>query len=306
MGSESLTYHERKALGFGTVSERLGKDSQGNYYDCCLTLQPAKDPVVTPEGYLYSREAILENLLAQKKAIKRKVAEWQAYQLEEAQKATEKATVEREAKLIAFDRQNHMGISERTAKHIEAAIQEEAAMQHEVQGAKGVVAIKDNADRMKEMKAFWVPGKAPGVREVMHKPDEDTRCPASGSKMRLKDLSAVRFTPVPEGEAGRHMDPVTKDVFTNSSRLMVLRPTGDVVLQETWEKCIKPEGSFKGVRVREKDAVRLRTGGTGFAAHDSAKVLAKKHFALGPGSGKADLRGQHQGARSLGGLVFMN
>lgn len=25
MGSESLTYHERKALGFGTVKERLGK-----------------------------------------------------------------------------------------------------------------------------------------------------------------------------------------------------------------------------------------------------------------------------------------
>jgi hypothetical protein len=25
MGSESFTYHERKALGFGTVKERLGK-----------------------------------------------------------------------------------------------------------------------------------------------------------------------------------------------------------------------------------------------------------------------------------------
>lgn len=25
MGSENLTYHERKALGFGTVQERLGK-----------------------------------------------------------------------------------------------------------------------------------------------------------------------------------------------------------------------------------------------------------------------------------------
>lgn len=29
MGSENLTYHERKALGFGTVSERLGKASLG-------------------------------------------------------------------------------------------------------------------------------------------------------------------------------------------------------------------------------------------------------------------------------------
>lgn len=29
MGSEALTYHERKALGFGTVSERLGKVKGG-------------------------------------------------------------------------------------------------------------------------------------------------------------------------------------------------------------------------------------------------------------------------------------
>ena len=76
MGVEGLTYHEKKALGFGTVKQRLGKvlhtalpyaacmqftqaphfitllravaetgatvqDSVGNYYDCRLTLQPA-------------------------------------------------------------------------------------------------------------------------------------------------------------------------------------------------------------------------------------------------------------------------
>lgn len=66
MGVEGLTYHEKKALGFGTVQQRLGKvrslslcqwfavapiqltymlarlqDSVGNYYDCRLTLQPA-------------------------------------------------------------------------------------------------------------------------------------------------------------------------------------------------------------------------------------------------------------------------
>jgi hypothetical protein len=27
MGSEALTYHEKKALGFGTVKERVGKVS---------------------------------------------------------------------------------------------------------------------------------------------------------------------------------------------------------------------------------------------------------------------------------------
>lgn len=41
----------------------------------------------------------------------------------------------------------------------------------------------------------------------------------------------MRFTPVPEGEPGKHMDPITKETFTNTSRLVVLAPTGWVQLR---------------------------------------------------------------------------
>ncbi len=46
-----------------------------------------------------------------------------------------------------------------------------------------------------------------------------------------QELVAVRFTPVPEGEPGKHMDPITKETFTNTSRLVVLAPTGWVQLR---------------------------------------------------------------------------
>lgn len=62
------------------------QDSLGNFNDCCLTLQPVKDPVITPAGFLFSKEAILENLLQQKKTIKRKVAAYEAAQEEEKRK----------------------------------------------------------------------------------------------------------------------------------------------------------------------------------------------------------------------------
>jgi nitric oxide synthase-interacting protein len=52
--------------------------------------------------------------------------------------------------------------------------------------------------------------------------------------------------------------------------------------------------------------VKLQAGGTGFAAHDGEKVQSSRHWHLGPGSGKADLRGQHQGPRSVFGLQFNN
>jgi hypothetical protein len=42
--------------------------------------------MVTPDGYLYSREALLENLLQQKKAIKKKTAAYEAQQQDELQK----------------------------------------------------------------------------------------------------------------------------------------------------------------------------------------------------------------------------
>lgn len=42
--------------------------------------------MATPHGILYSREAILENLLAQKKANKRKLAAWEAQQAGETRK----------------------------------------------------------------------------------------------------------------------------------------------------------------------------------------------------------------------------
>jgi hypothetical protein len=51
---------------------------------------------------------------------------------------------------------------------------------------------------------------------------------------------------VPEGESGLHMDPVTKDTFTNASRLVVLVPSGEVVLKETYRSCIQDEGNFNG------------------------------------------------------------
>lgn len=42
----------------------------------------------------------------------------------------------------------------------------------------------------------------------------------------VQDLIPVRWTPVSEDEPGKHMDPITKDTFTNSSKLVVLATTG--------------------------------------------------------------------------------
>ena len=79
---------------------------------------------------------------------------------------------------------------------------------------------------LQEMKAFWLPSKTPEARQLVEKPEMDTICPATGKKLKLRDLTTVNFTRVPEGEDGFAMDPITKDTFSNANRLAVLKPTG--------------------------------------------------------------------------------
>lgn len=55
---------------------------------CVVYLQ---DPVCTPDGFLFSKEAIIENLVQQKKAIKRKLAAWEAQQSDDQLKVSASA-----------------------------------------------------------------------------------------------------------------------------------------------------------------------------------------------------------------------
>lgn len=48
------------------------------------------------------------------------------------------------------------------------------------------------------------------------------------------------------GEDGHYMDPISRKNFTNSSHLVVLRKCGTVMLEETFQKIVKPEGHYNG------------------------------------------------------------
>ena len=79
--SAVYSYHEKKkdtkSSGYGSQSDRLSKDSVKDF-DCCgLTLQPCREPVITSEGFLYDKEAILEYIVHQKQEYSRKLREYE-------------------------------------------------------------------------------------------------------------------------------------------------------------------------------------------------------------------------------------
>lgn len=80
--------------GLGSITQRLGSDSQLPFGYCCLSLQPVRDAVITfvlidffvlniisrPSGHIYEREVILEYLLNKTRELK---LQTQAYEEEQ-------------------------------------------------------------------------------------------------------------------------------------------------------------------------------------------------------------------------------
>jgi hypothetical protein len=94
--------------------------------------------------------------------------------------------------------------------------------------------------------SFWQPQGTPNSETHASKPCMDVPCPVTGKKLRLRDLTPVKFTPASDGADNSYVDPVSNDMLANSSRLVVIKPTGDVMLEKTYRTCIKPDGVYKG------------------------------------------------------------
>jgi nitric oxide synthase-interacting protein len=108
-GNKPLTHHERKHFAhqssYGTITARLGQDSQYKFGYCGLSLHPAIDhPVATPSGFVYERSTMLEYLLTKTQALKQEQVlydQWMAQQ--QFNKQQEEYTKKRKADMEKFE-----------------------------------------------------------------------------------------------------------------------------------------------------------------------------------------------------------
>merc|ERR1712050_146988 len=304
-GSEAMTYFEKGFLGYGTAYERFGKESLGNFDDCQLTLKPAIDPVCTPQGIIYSKDAILDYLIHeahsgnQKKSI-------------EINKMDEFIDLEKQMKLREFELINNSGVSNCKFKTISEKIFKDTKRLKKTSQitVNGALNNEVNQDRIKDVNLFWSVISNPEAELFHSLPQVKTKktCPITGKKLNFKNLTPLKFTLAPTSNKDTkktYMDPLTKDIFTNRSRLICVRPTGDVMLYEVYKNCVEPFGLFRGYRILNTDIIELQKGGTGYAIHDGKKSYSSKHTYLGLGSGMTDLRGQHSGSATKAGLVLI-
>lgn len=252
------SYHERKkdtaASGYGTQRVRVGRDAIKDFDCCCLSLQPCRDPVVTPDGFLYEREAIVGFLLHRKAQIAR---ETKAYERQRAQRRRE--------------REQRRG--EGAAAAIRGFLEAETPLgKGETPGTSGAPGPSG------PLPSFWIPSLTPEAgAERLQKPDRCVRCPMSGRKLRLAQLVPVRFCPAEAGlspaqllarePSERYVCALSRDPLGNATPCAVLRPSGAVVTLDCVERLLRRDmrDPLSGDPLGDGDIIVLQRGGTGFA-----------------------------------------
>ncbi|XP_014479976.1 PREDICTED: nitric oxide synthase-interacting protein homolog [Dinoponera quadriceps] len=264
------TYHEKKkdaaASGYGTNTQRVGKDSVKDFDCCCLMLQPCRNPVITKHGYLFDKEAILEYFLAKKKEYARKLKEYE----KQKQQGKEQTAKEELKKL-----QNYLSSGQDITSSLNGSNTKD----------KGSVSNMTNG-RDKVLPSFWIPSKTPEAKEAfLQKPDSTIYCPVSGNPLKMKDLIPVKFTEVKDPDdkrslivkQARYMCPITHDILGNSIPCAVIKTSGDIVTMECVDKLIKKDwiNPLDNSKLKPSDIIPLQRGGTGYASVNDS--LEGKH-----------------------------
>ncbi|XP_048868904.1 nitric oxide synthase-interacting protein [Brienomyrus brachyistius] len=276
------TYHEKKkdtaASGYGTQSVRLGKDAIKDFDCCCLSLQPCRNPVVTPDGYMYEKEAILEYILHQKTEIAKKMKAYEKQkQAQKNENLLESQSEERERAEKFKTKEN--SIVSKPINPFTGGQSKDLGVQSGPSGSTNGPsnsAASDGSSTKSTLPSFWIPSLTPEAKPTMlKKPVKTVLCPMSGRPLKMNELIPVKFTPMDPSldrvalltRQDRYVCAVTKDMLGNSVPCAVLRPSGVVVTMECVELLIRKDmvDPINGEKLKEKDIIPLQRGGTGFA-----------------------------------------
>ncbi|KIW59505.1 hypothetical protein PV05_03949 [Exophiala xenobiotica] len=315
-----FTAHERSLLrsSWGTQSTRLSRDSFLPFGYCRLCLSLAVDPVTCPgehhdsdsesnttggttgnadgnvKVHLFCRECALNDLMAQRKEIKRLEREAEVREKEKEDEETRAEEERRREEVERFERAE-MGYDETTAagtkRKRDVAAAAGAAEEMHARTAAAAPDANANANATKKAKkdsetSFWIPGSS----EVLASQSRSQRssrattaklhplCPASTPENKhpysLKGLIAVRFSTEQSESAGDQnktntntsnctttgaapICPSCKKMLTNTSRAMLgtAENCGHVV-------CKGCADLLYGLRGRDSNNTKMKNTGT--------------------------------------------
>jgi len=266
-------------MDYGTKKVRLGKDSQIPFGYCYLSLQPAKEPVVSPSGHVYSKPVICEYMLEKIKELKKQRKAYDAQENAKSQAESMRKTEVDGKEVKAFlaiqdDPTNSNSTSNDGFKKTEDEISRS--------NKRRAREIFDGDTREKKRRAlervsYWLPSAAPDAGpEKIKKPPKRPPSPITGAPLRMKHLTPATLSFDPE-DKNVIICPVSKKRIT-SQQCVLIKTTGHVILKSVFDKIKKDDEKLScpvtGESIRESDVLSLVRAGSSFAA--SGKVMAEK------------------------------
>jgi len=304
-GHYPMTHHERTkkfaSSSYGTTTTRLAGDTQVAFGSCSLSLTPIMDhtssngeqkgksdskacagsdtntsttiAMVTPSGHLYAKQAIYEYLLTKTQEFQDQKKAYEQQQKLDAERADSTEAHKRQQQ-EAFEQSNQLAVLKK--QKIEKI------------GDGGVL----------KKTSYWLPDMQPAKVEASTPSPNRPSSPYSGRPLRRKDLREVALV------RSRDNKNKSEDVLCAiSGKPIRMQPAvaywtkdrnepGIVALKDVFNMTVAVEGktssekaSFKGgkaaplcplTNARIKHVVALKSGGSGFAAHNMVEVKTYK------------------------------
>eukprot|EP00164_Ancoracysta_twista_P007170 GFYU01010143.1.p1 GENE.GFYU01010143.1~~GFYU01010143.1.p1 ORF type:complete len:292 (-),score=69.24 GFYU01010143.1:75-950(-) len=276
-----FSYHEKKKMKMGSITERVGADSLKNFDACCLCLHTVRDPVTCLKGHLFCKECVFENLMAQKQEINRRERKYEIYMKEKKAEEDEARAEQQRQQLEDFERTDLGVLPVRKPEDAKKDDEKEKDKDKDKDKEESVIAT-----------SFWVPSNTPQADPTtVTAPDKKTYCTEGGHHLRLKDLVTVQFSKPRDVDlhdpgavtTGRYQCASCVKQFTNGPKVGVLKGCGHAYCWKCIEKAVKPDKMCpicsKKVS-KDKDIIVLQQGGTGFAGHGD-KLESKVRNAQG-------------------------
>lgn len=266
---------DRESEGYGTQKRRAGTASLPAMDCCSLSSAPCSNPVITPNGYLFDKQFILENLLHQKQEFKRKMKEYTAQRAKYDKIQAAKAVEAREKATTDFVL-NERSVGQNPTIATPFVQKEKAKSATEIaMAANRNRSFTKDGMAVAKLPAFWLPSLGPETADTEIKPPSSTTmCPMSNTPLRIKDLITVNFTPADKFESKnifardeRYVCGLTQKVLRNCVPAVVIRPTGAVYTKEAFDLLVKPDmvDPHSGEKLKASDIILMHSAGTGFS-----------------------------------------
>lgn len=279
----TYTAHEKKKdskqSGYGTQDVRLSKDSIKDFDCCALSLQPCRVPVITPDGWIFEKEAILEYILSKKVENAKLMKKFNQQKSEKNKEMNELAEIAHKEKIEKFVKTEGKVVQDSSS----GSSKPSATSSIEYKSVNNM-----NTENKSKLPSFWIPSLAPEskTKVPIKKPDTTIYCPMSNKPLSMKDLTEVKFKFIEDKndnrslivKQDRYVCAVSNDVLGNNVPCCVLKTSGAVVTQECVDKIIKKDmlDPISGKTLKDSDIIPIQRGGTGYAG-SSVKLTSKKY-----------------------------